>query len=72
MTPTELVALVTKPCPLCGKQGEIVVPREDYERYKKGFYVQDAFPQLSAGDREQILTGYHSQCWDACFKEEED
>ena len=33
----------------------------------QGEYIQDAFPTLSAGVREQLLTGIHSECWDKEF-----
>jgi hypothetical protein len=33
----------------------------------QGEYIQDAFPTLSAGEREQLMTGIHSECWDKEF-----
>jgi hypothetical protein len=42
----------------------------DYLDKKK--HVQDAFPYLSAGEREQIMTGTHPECWEKMFPEEDE
>ena len=34
--------------------------------------IQDVFPELSAGDREFIMTGITDEEWDAAFKEPEE
>lgn len=64
---TDSVAVVTKTCPKCGKPGEITVTKEGLERYWNGWSVQDAFPTLRPALREQILTGYHPECWELTF-----
>ena len=33
----------------------------------QGEYIQDAFPTLTPGEREQLITGIHSECWDKEF-----
>lgn len=35
-------------------------------------HIQDAFPQLTAGEREMILNGSHEACFDAAFSDEGD
>ena len=40
--------------------------------WESGVYAQDAFPNLSAGDREFIMTGTTDEEWDAAFKEPEE
>jgi len=42
----------------------------DYLDKKK--YIQDAFPYLSTGEREQIMTGTHPECWEKMFPEEDE
>ncbi len=37
-----------------------------------GMHVQHAFPQLSADDREFIMSGITKEEWEETFKEEED
>lgn len=67
MTPSR-VNLITKTCPRCGRSGSVVVSLSDYNKYKNGARIQDAFPNTSPELREQILTGYHPNCWDDEFK----
>lgn len=57
-------------CPICGGINYITIKAEDYQKYKKGALVQDAFPYLSAEERELILSGTCSRCWDKCFGED--
>lgn len=45
---------------------EIDISEWGYARYKRGElgYVQEAFPHLSANDREFLLTGITPEEWD--------
>ena len=40
--------------------------------YEEGFLLQDAFPNLNAGQREFIKTGITDQEWDEAFGENEE
>lgn len=41
---------------------------EGYHLWRTGgAAIQDALPSLSVGDREQIKTGIHSECFEAMF-----
>lgn len=52
----------------CGKKAELVVPTEGLKRYTEGgAYIQDAFPTLSSGQRELMLTGTCPSCWSDAF-----
>lgn len=45
---------------------------DDLRSYNKGeVNIQDAFPYLSADDREFIMTGITSEEWDNMFREED-
>jgi hypothetical protein len=55
--------LVARACPLCGTRQTCLVPREQFERWKAGDYVQDAFPELSPDEREMFITGICPMCW---------
>lgn len=57
-------------CPSCGKTREITVPISGYQLWKSGTLIQQAMPDLSADDREGLLTGYCSSCWDSTFKDD--
>lgn len=63
---------IGKRCPLCGETSLVEVPEEGYKRYREGAFVQDAFPELSVGERETIISGSHSKCFDDAFGEDDD
>jgi hypothetical protein len=50
---------------------EIPLTEEAFEEgmrlYSKGALIQDAFPTLSAADREFVLTGITTEEWDHAF-----
>lgn len=59
---------VTKDCPHCKKGGMLTIWEHDMERYLNGANAQDAFPDLIAPIREQIISGTHPKCWDEMFE----
>lgn len=48
------------------------VTEEQLQMYINGALIQDAFPNLSASDREFIMTGVTDEEWDAAFPDSED
>jgi hypothetical protein len=54
----------TVPCPIDGATKQITVDGQALFRYHQGEHAQRAFPELSAGDREQLLI---SHICDPCF-----
>ena len=67
--------LIFKTSPITGKtvSREIDVERHDLERWEAGgILIQDAFPHLSADDREFILSGVTPEEWDEHFSDEDD
>ncbi len=44
---------------------DIDVTDEQVQSYMDGALIQNAFPQLTAGEREFILTGITEECWEA-------
>lgn len=67
--------IVMTTCPFCGNVHLINVVTEDYEAWQNGALIQDAFPYLSANEREMLKTGICPECWDNMFSfddEEED
>ena len=44
---------------------DIDVTDEQVQAYMDGVLIQNAFPQLTAGEREFILTGITEECWEA-------
>lgn len=51
----------------------VEVKTEDLEKYRTGAvnYVQDAFPYLSADDREFLISGISPAKWDEMFAEDD-
>ena len=66
------VCIVTRPCPFCGRSHEVEVNDMDYLDWQDGELVQDAFPYLSAGERELLVSGICPTCWDKMFKTNDD
>lgn len=60
-------------CPFCGERNIVTVKAEDYYRWKdEGELIQNAFPYLSADDRERIKTGICPACWEKMFPSEDE
>lgn len=55
-------------CPFCGQVTEVLVYEDDYYAWRYGDkLIQDAFPYLTANEREMVKTGICGACWDAMF-----
>ena len=63
------VCVVTR-CPFCGRGNEIEVNESDYWDWDDGELVQDAFPYLSADEREMLISGICPTCWKNTFGSE--
>lgn len=59
-------------CPFCGEYHEVLVSEADYAAWQGGELVQNAFPYLSADEREILISGICPKCWDNMFPPEED
>jgi hypothetical protein len=49
----------------------LTIWEDDMARYLNGAYAQDAFPDLLAPIREQIISGTHPECWNEIFKDDD-
>lgn len=56
------------PCIFTGEFYSVTVPAEQYDRYVRGAYVQDAFPNQPADVREFIISGISPAGWAATFR----
>jgi hypothetical protein len=61
---------ITRTCNHCGKTEILGVDAAAYTAWRSGQLIQDAFPDLTPEVREQIMTGYHSACFDLAMGEE--
>lgn len=57
-------------CPFCGKEYEVEVKLEDYWAWQMGELAQNAFPYLSATERESLISGMCPDCQAKFFKED--
>lgn len=59
-------------CPFCGAFYWIHSEQAHWDAYMAGALVQDAFPDLTATERESIISGICATCQDEVFGEDED
>lgn len=66
--------IITRRSPRTGEtnQMDLDITDQQFEYWIAGANIQDAFPNLTATEREFILTGYTAEDWDAIFPPEED
>ena len=59
--------VTTLPCPHCRKVTQVAVDSASYDLWKKGSFIQSAFTKSTMNERELLMTGFHSHCWDEVF-----
>jgi len=68
---SNLVDYVTRTCTMCGQRSTLSLDGETIKRWQDGALVQDAFPYLTAEERELLITGTHPACWNKMIAAEE-
>jgi len=65
--------LITRKSPFSGEINtrEIPVTQEQLDAWNNGALIQRAMPNISAEEREFIMTGITSAEWDYTFKDED-
>lgn len=59
--------IIVTQCPFCGSINEVGVNEADYWDWQDGELVQNAFPYLSADEREMLITHICPICWEKMF-----
>lgn len=59
---------IIRNCPLCKAPQTKMFDEEQYRKYEGGALIQDAMPNVSADDREFLISGICPKCWDSTFK----
>lgn len=59
--------LLTVKCQWCNSVHHLNIDIADYIAWQRGKLVQDAFPYMSASDRELLISMTCSYCWDSMF-----
>lgn len=65
---------ITRKSPFTGKLNtlDLDITEDQIVMYKRGALIQVAFPNLTAPEREFILTGYTAEDWETIFGSEEE
>ena len=59
-------------CPFCGAEHSVMVEMEDYLAWQDGELAQNAFPYLSATEREQLISHICPACQEKIFGVDEE
>lgn len=60
--------VIFKKCNKCEGSSALKVSKEDYFSFvNNGVFVQDAFPYLSVGERELLISSTCGKCFDEMF-----
>ena len=68
---SDTIVVKTKTCTVCGEYEVWSLDRQAVEIWQGGEYIQNAFPDMSAEDRELLISGTHPACWNKLFGEDE-
>ena len=69
---SDTIIVKTKPCTVCDQYEVWSLNRQAVESWRAGENIQNAFPDMSVGDREVLISGTHPACWDQLFPPEEE
>ena len=66
---TKNIVDVSKTSMMSGKENtmSMTFTRQQYDAWKAGMLIQEAMPQLSAEEREFLMTGITPAEWDSVF-----
>ena len=65
----ESIYEISKKCPHCKERSFFAFNKEEYERlFVKNEFVHVVFPDLSAEEREVMISGTHPKCWNEMFE----
>ena len=64
-----VIRTIRQICPLCMGEHTVTVNRQAYNLWRAGELIQIAMPNLSATEREQLISGMCPDCQKAIFGE---
>ena len=67
-----MTAVVAVPCRLCQETTDLKVNFQGFVNWKSGELIQDALPELSCDERELLISGTCSTCFDKLFPSEDE
>ena len=69
---SDTILVKSRPCTVCDQYEVWSLDRQAVESWQAGENIQSAFPNMSAGDREVLISGTHPACWEKLFPGEDD
>lgn len=72
MTKIYTAVSVACTCPFCAKVTELIVPARGYRLWQEGELIQNALPDLTATERETLISGLCESCQDSFFGDEDE
>jgi hypothetical protein len=63
------VPVLSKECPFCREVSTVLVVPSEYTAWQAGEFIQTAMPSLSADERELLISGVDSDCWDEYMRD---
>ena len=54
-------------CVMCSNNKYVVANTADVRSWEEGMVIQNAMPELSASDRELLISGTCNDCWNNLF-----
>jgi hypothetical protein len=73
--PEDMIATKTLTCPGCGGTTIVICSKAvaaEWETLKRPALPVDLFPQANRDQRETLMSGFHSVCWDKMFETTEE
>ena len=67
-----MILTVNKKCWSCEDVHNLEVSQDGWEAWQSGGLIQDALPELSADDRELLISETCGVCWDQLFGVDEE
>ena len=59
-------------CSLCGGADSFALSEAKWDRWQNGELIQNVWPEMPPGRREQLISGTHEACFDEAFGEDND
>jgi hypothetical protein len=66
------IEIITPTCQVCDRTGALQVPVEGHRKWVAGAFIQDVLSDLTAEEREMLISGTHPDCFDSLFADDED
>lgn len=69
----ETIDVLPPQCMMCTTPPKpMTLVKEQYDAWQRDTHIQFAFPEMSADDREMLMSGTHPACWETMWAESEE